>query len=155
MMVKGKNERQDTAALDSLKEQVESLKDAMEKASRPYEEMSRKIDMLSAYADRYLKILGIIASHGTLSPALAVPDVKDSIEKDIITILAEKSPLNISQITEALRERRGSASRRIVREKIKELIDMGHIIIVRDKIPGYSLSEDVVRKWSQMLTGLK
>jgi hypothetical protein len=145
----------DTGSLGVLQDEIKELRSEMERVTRPYEEMAKKIDTLSQYAERYLHLLGIIASNGTVSPALAVPDVKDSIARDIITVLAEKSPLNISQLANALKEKRGSASRRIIRERLKELLDKGHVVVIRDKINSYSLSEEVVLKWSQMLTGLK
>ena len=154
--MRGKKSDKDIEDSNSnLQVQIAELRESLDRVAKPYEELSQKINMLGDYAQRYLKLLGILASNGALSPALAVPDVKDSIAKDIITILAEKNPLNLSQITDALREKRGSASRRIVREKVKELAGMGHIVVIAGKIKGYSLSEEVVRKWSQMLTGLK
>ena len=149
------NNKKKNDSMQILQEQISELREGMEKVTKPYEEMAKKIDILNEYAQRYIKLLGIIASNGTVSPILAVPDVKDSIAKEIITVLAEKSLLNISQLTDAVRERRGSASRRIIRDRIKTLTNKGYIVVIDGKIKRYSLAEEVIRKWSQMLTGYK
>ena len=49
----------------------------------------------------------------------------DSISKAIIITLEKKERLNISQLTEEVRKERGSASRRIVRERADVLIEKG------------------------------
>ncbi|MHA1955229.1 MAG: hypothetical protein ACW96U_14915, partial [Candidatus Heimdallarchaeaceae archaeon] len=47
------------------------------------------------------------------------PDFKyDEISKAIISSLERKERLNISQLTEQVRKERGSASRRIIRERV-------------------------------------
>ena len=51
----------------------------------------------------------------------------DSISKAIIGALEKKERLNISQLTEEVRKERGSASRRIVRERVDVLIEKGII----------------------------
>jgi DNA-binding transcriptional ArsR family regulator len=83
---------------------------------------------------------------------MVTPEVKDPISKDIMRVLMERRDQNITQITESLRTKRGSASRRIVRERVKTMIEQG---IVTPKGEGtvstYSLSEEVLRKWSQLL----
>ena len=150
-----KREKQPPDALTVLRDDIENLRSEMDRVARPYEELSQKLDTVQEYAQRYLRLLGIIAQHGTVSPTLAVPDVKDSISKEIISLLAERSPMNISQITDAVREKRGTASRRIIRQRLSGLVGKGHVEVAPGKIRGYSLSEDVVKKWSQMLTGLK
>ncbi len=56
------------------------------------------------------------------------PDLKyDSISKSIIVALDKKKRLNISQLTEQVRKERGSASRRIIRERVDKLIESGII----------------------------
>ena len=47
---------------------------------------------------------------------------RSEIEKEIVTILMDaKEPLNIMEITEALRQRRGTASRGVVAQKLDAL----------------------------------
>ena len=58
---------------------------------------------------------------------------KDDISWRIITILDNSRPLNISQITAAVRSERGTASRRIVRERVNTLVDRGILKVIEDE----------------------
>ncbi len=58
---------------------------------------------------------------------------KDDISWRIIQILDNSRPLNISQITAAVRAERGTASRRIVRERVKSLVDRGVLVVIEDE----------------------
>jgi len=83
---------------------------------------------------------------------MILPEVKDPISKDIIRVLLERSNQNISQITELVRSKRGTASRRIIREKLQYLEEK-NIIQKHQKgsLHVYTLDEKVAKKWSQML----
>jgi len=100
----------------------------------------------------YLKITRTILEHGGLTPDLILPEIKDQISRDIVRVLLDKTDLNISQITENVRSKRGTASRRIIRERLKELEEKD---IVQKQIKGkiyvYRLTDEVLKKWSQML----
>ncbi|MGQ4910705.1 MAG: hypothetical protein ACP6KW_00915 [Candidatus Thorarchaeota archaeon] len=58
---------------------------------------------------------------------------KDDISWRIIKILDDSRPLNISQITAAVRAERGTASRRIVRERVNHLLERGILKTVEDE----------------------
>jgi predicted nuclease with TOPRIM domain len=59
---------------------------------------------------------------------------KDDISWRIIQILDNSSrPLNISQITAAVRSERGTASRRIVRERVNELVGREILQVIEDE----------------------
>jgi hypothetical protein len=58
---------------------------------------------------------------------------KDQISWLIIKILDSSQPLNISQITAAIRAERGTASRRIVRERVNSLFQRGILTIIEDE----------------------
>ncbi len=58
---------------------------------------------------------------------------KDDISWRIIQILDNSRPLNISQITAAVRAERGTASRRIVRERVNHLVGRGILQIIEDE----------------------
>ncbi|TFG34168.1 hypothetical protein EU527_04780 [Candidatus Thorarchaeota archaeon] len=59
---------------------------------------------------------------------------KDDISWRIIQVLDNSSrPLNISQITAAVRAERGTASRRIVRERVNELVQRKILQIIEDE----------------------
>jgi len=59
---------------------------------------------------------------------------------------------NLSEITRELKSIRGSASRRIVRDKVAKLEKMGHVKrIAGGKIPTYGISDSLVEKWYSLL----
>jgi hypothetical protein len=55
---------------------------------------------------------------------------RDEMSWRIIQILDNSRPLNISQLTAAVRAERGSASRRIIRERVNKLVERGILKIV-------------------------
>jgi len=55
----------------------------------------------------------------------------DEISRCIIEALAEEGPMNISELTRAVRARRGTASRRIVRERLEALLEKGLVVEVK------------------------
>ena len=100
----------------------------------------------------YMKIINLLITRGGLTPDMILTDVKDPISRDIVRVLLERPDQNISQITELVRSKRGTASRRIIREKLRELEEK-NIVKKHQKgsIYKYSLTEEVIKKWSQML----
>ncbi|NHJ13162.1 MAG: hypothetical protein EAX95_05760 [Candidatus Thorarchaeota archaeon] len=58
---------------------------------------------------------------------------KDDISWKIIKILDNSQPLNISQITAAVRGERGTASRRIIRDRVNSLLERGILKIIDDE----------------------
>ncbi|MFW9919671.1 MAG: hypothetical protein ACFFED_08740 [Candidatus Thorarchaeota archaeon] len=58
---------------------------------------------------------------------------KDQISWLIIRILDANRPLNISQLTAAVRSERGTASRRIVRERVNALLERGILNVIEDE----------------------
>jgi len=100
----------------------------------------------------YMRLTGLLLDHGGLTPDLILPEIKDPISKEIVRVLMNRSEQNISQITELIRSKRGTASRRIIREKIQELIEK-NIIQKHQKgsLYVYGLAEEVIKKWSKIL----
>jgi hypothetical protein len=58
---------------------------------------------------------------------------KDDISWQIIRTLDGSRPLNISQITAAVRSERGTASRRIIRERVQSLLERGILKVIDDE----------------------
>ncbi|MFX0108457.1 MAG: hypothetical protein ACFE7R_09255 [Candidatus Hodarchaeota archaeon] len=58
---------------------------------------------------------------------------KDDISWQIIKTLDNSRPLNISQLTAAVRSERGTASRRIVRERVNSLLGRGILKVIEDE----------------------
>lgn len=128
-----------------LNKRIAELESMMAQLVKPVKEMQKA-------SQNYFRLVNLALKHGGISSEMLIPEVKDPISLDIVKVLLEKSGLNISQITEDLRDKRGSASRRIVREKLKKLEDEGIVEQRSEKtVSKYHLSEKVLRKWSQLL----
>jgi len=135
-----------------LPEQIRELNERIAELENQISLLVRPIEDLQSTAKKYFHLLEYVMKHSGASPDMLLPEVKDPISQDIVRVLAENGHLNISQITEGVRSKRGSASRRVVREKITTLAEKD--IVIKDstkKIATYCLSEEVVKKWSQLL----
>ena len=135
-----------------LRKQVEALREVLGKVAEPYREITGYLDQLQSITRGYFRLLDLYAKHGAVSPDLVIPGLKDDISKHIVAALFEKGDRNISQVTESVKGKRGTASRRIVRERIRELEAKGVLV----SAPGprgrtYRVSEEIVEKWSQVL----
>lgn len=135
------------------------LTDEIRKLNKRISELEKMLSILTQpfrkiqdTTSNYLRIIQLLLEHGGLTPDLILPEVKDSISKEIVRVLMDRKEQNISQITELVRSRRGTASRRIIRDKINELTEKN---VIQKKQRGslyvYSLSQEVIRKWSQLL----
>jgi hypothetical protein len=69
------------------------------------------------------------------------PIAQDEISRCIVQALAVKGSLNISAITRQVATMRGKASRRIVRERVKRLLEQGVLLNRGGRIPTYELVE--------------
>ena len=138
--------------IKSLSEKMESLEESMRKVTTPYSQLLEYIERFHKISSSYFRLIDLYQRYGEISPDLLMPEVKDPISKEIVRILFERDGQNISQITDRLKSRRGSASRRIVRERLKTLRELG---IVTEKGSPKSkefwLSEEYVRRWYGLL----
>jgi DNA-binding transcriptional ArsR family regulator len=107
---------------------------------------------VSKVTQNYLRLIGILIDRGGLTPEMTLPELKDPISKDIVRVLLERPNQNISQIEELVRTKRGTASRRIIREKLQYLEEKN---IVEKQLKGalyvYCLNDTILKKWSEML----
>ena len=69
------------------------------------------------------------------------PIAQDDMSRCIVQALAVKGPLNISAITRQVASMRGKASRRIVRERVKKLLERGVLSKTDGRVPTYELVE--------------
>jgi hypothetical protein len=138
--------------ITSLSEKMESLEESMRMVATPYSQLVEYLDRFQKISSSYFRLIDLYQRYGEISPDLLVPGVKDSISREIVKIMFERDGQNISQITEKLKERRGTASRRIVRERLKLLQDKGVVVSKgseRSKI--YWLTEGYVKRWYDLL----
>jgi len=134
-----------TQEIKELNKRITELEDILSVLVQPVKDVQHM-------TSNYFKILQLLLEHGRLSPDLILPEVKDPISKDIVMVLMDKKDQNISQITELVRSKRGTASRRIIREKLSVLIEKN---IIHKEQKGslyiYNVSSEVIKKWSQLL----
>jgi len=138
--------------IEELTKKVEQLESTLRDVARPYAELVAQLAQFQETVQKYFRLMDLYQRYGSVSIETILPEVKDPISKEIVKILLDKPGLNISEITEELRSRRGSSSRRIVRDRLNELVSKG-VLIERTgpKEKVYELTEQVVRKWSQVL----
>lgn len=138
--------------IKELKDQVSQLSDALETAVRPYQKVFGQLEELQGIAKRYFGLLELYQRYGEISPDIVIPGLKDPISQEIVRILFDKGDRNISQIAEQMKQRRGSASRRIIRDRLEQLLEQGIVTVsTESKQRRFSISDEVVRKWSQLL----
>ena len=131
--------------IKELNKRISDLEKMISVLIKPFQDVRKT-------TSNYMRLTGLLLDHGGLTPDLILPEIKDPISKEIVRVLMNRSEQNISQITELIRTKRGTASRRIIREKIQELTKK-NIIQKHQKgsIYVYSLDEKVIKKWSQIL----
>jgi len=138
--------------IEELTERIAQLEAAFRQASVPYSELVTQLANFQETVGKYFRLMDLYQRYGVVSVDTILPGVKDPISKDILRILLDHPGLNISQLTEELKSRRGTSSRRIVREKLNDLSEQRLVIEDAGKNEkAYRLSEEVVRKWSQVL----
>ena len=69
------------------------------------------------------------------------PIAQDDISRCIVQALAVKGALNVSALTRQVAAMRGKASRRIVRERVKGLVEQGVLLKSEGRVPIYELAE--------------
>ncbi|MFH1013960.1 MAG: hypothetical protein V1769_05590 [Thermoplasmatota archaeon] len=135
-----------------LADEIKELQKRIQELEHMLSQMLSPIQNVQHITQRYLTIVQLALDHGGLTPDLILPEVKDSISRDIVRVLMEHYDQNISEITDLVKTKRGTASRRIVREKIQLLVEK-NVIEQRQKESRYvyRLSASVIKKWSQLL----
>ena len=131
--------------IKDLQKRISDLEKMLSNAINPLREVSKT-------TQNYLKITSLILEHGGLTPDMILPELKDNISREIVRVLLDRQNQNISEITELARSKRGTASRRIIRERLKELEEKNIVIKhMKGKLYVYTLTDKVIKKWSQML----
>lgn len=138
--------------IKSLADKMETLEESVRTVSRPYSQLVEYLERFQKISSSYFRLIDLYQKYGEISPDLLMPGVKDHISREVVKILFERDGQNITQITEKLKERRGSASRRIVRERLKTLREKG-IVVEKgsERSKEYWLSEAYVKKWYDLL----
>lgn len=135
-----------------LTNEIKELQKRIDELEKLLASLVKPLTTVRKTTENYLRLAGLLLDHGGLTPDLILPTVKDSIEKDVVRVLLDRQDQNVSQITELVKTRRGTASRRIIRQRLKSL-EQKHIIQgqQRGSRTVYRLTPDVINKWSQLL----
>ncbi len=138
--------------LKELQDQVEALREAIARVAGPYAAIAGYVAQLRDITRGYFRLLDLYARHGAISPDLVVPGLKDDISRHLVSALFEKGDRNISQLTEAVKAKRGTASRRIVRARLEELVGQG-VVVASPGPKGrtFRVSDDLAAKWTRIL----
>ena len=137
---------------EELTEKVKELSQRIEELESTLAQVMEPLRAVQKTTSGYFRLAELAMRQGGLTVDSVLPNVKDAISKDIVRVLVDARDQNITQITNSVRAIRGSASRRIIRERLKELEEKE--LVERTgggKIPTYSLSSHVLRKWSELL----
>ena len=140
-----KDEKDVTSEIKELNKRISELESMLASLLKPLTD-ARKT------TERYLRLAGLLLDHGGLTPDAILPNLKDPISKDIVRVLLERPEQNISQITDQVKSRRGTASRRIIRKKL-QILEQQQIIQQQQKGSRtvYTLTPEVITKWTQLL----
>lgn len=131
--------------IQQLQQRIKELEVMLSQALQPIQNFSKT-------TQQYLRLVNLLLEHGGLTTEVILPQIKDPISQQIIRSLLDKPDQNVSEITQRVKSKRGTASRRIIRKKIQYLIDQK---IVESTQKGarivYRLTDEVIKKWSQLL----
>jgi DNA-binding transcriptional ArsR family regulator len=139
--------------IKELSEKVADLEAALRAATRPLSDVMSQLEGMNHIAGNYFRLLELYNKKGSISPEAVLPELKDPIAIEIVKVLFEDSNLNVTEITDRLRDRRGSASRTIVRERLQTMVEDG-IVVTQEGPNGvtqYCISEDVSDRWFRLL----
>lgn len=138
---------------EDLAQQVKELNKRIEELEGTLSRILEPVRNMQKATSGYIRLVSIVRRKGGITIDSILPDVKDTISKSIIQVLAEDNGQNISQLTESVRRSRGTASRRIIRERLKDLLEK-ELVVVRStkRVNNYYLSDEVINKWSQLLS---
>ncbi len=142
--------------LKALAKKIESLEASLSRVAAPYGELLEYLERFQSISRGYFRLLEMYEKYGAISPELVIPGLKDPMSRDIVRVLFDGKPRNISEITRAVKGLRGTASRRIVREKLEALEADGAVVARQTgKSRVFTVSEAVTKKWSEVLGLLK
>ncbi len=108
--------------------------DSLEQRLSSVEEDSHVLDMYRSLLKAYASVLGSVARIERMAQL-----VTSEMDRSIVKALASRGPLNISQLTEEVRRIRGTASRRVIAERVRKLAEKGIVERVNGRGKTYRL----------------
>ena len=92
-----------------LKKEVKELNKRISELEKMLSEVIAPLREISKTTQNYLKITSLVLEHGGLTPDMILPELKDQISREIVRVLLDRQDQNISEITELVRSKRGTA----------------------------------------------
>ena len=84
---------------DDLTEEIQKLNDRLSELESMLSQLLHPLQQVQNSTSQYIRLLQLALEYGGLSPERVVPEIKDSISKEIIRALLDRSEQNISEIT--------------------------------------------------------
>ena len=135
-----------------LTDEVKELNKRISDLEKMLSVLMKPLSDIRKTTESYMRLASLLLDHGGLTPDLILSELKDPISKEIVRVLLERPEQNVSQITDLVKSRRGTASWRIIRER---LVDLERKNIIQKQQRGsrsvYSLTAEVIKKWTQLL----
>ncbi|MHA2350701.1 MAG: hypothetical protein ACXADL_13850 [Candidatus Thorarchaeota archaeon] len=139
---KGKRVSASDLSIDEVQDRLEEISSRLARLEELIERIGPGIDEVSESAkviregfefyDGMVKLMSKFTKSERLESRFG--DLKkDDISWRVIQILDNTRPLNISQLTAAVRAERGSASRRIIRDRVNSLLKRGILTVIEDE----------------------
>jgi|MudIll2142460700_1097286.scaffolds.fasta_scaffold343145_2 DNA-binding transcriptional ArsR family regulator len=147
---------EDIAELQSevrrLREQVAALQTTLARVGTPIVDAVDQLERMRDVAGNYFRLLELYQRNGVISPEAVLPELKDPISVEIVRVLFDQGNLNVSEITDRVRARRGTASRTVVRDRLQTLVGARIVVREGDTVVGrYRISDDIVERWYRLI----
>lgn len=110
--------------LDQTIQRISDLESKIEKLSPDIKDATGSLNMTLAILRTFQEVTNVATIFSPSKWLMRLrPDVNlDAIERLIVDVLTREGPKNISQLTASVRMERGTASRRIIRDKVNNMI---------------------------------
>ncbi len=110
--------------LDQTIQRIADLESKIEKLSPDIKDATGSLNMTLAILRTFQEVTNVATIFSPSKWLMRLrPDVNlDAIERLIVDVLTREGPKNISQLTASVRMERGTASRRIIRDKVNDMI---------------------------------
>ena len=110
--------------LDETIQRLADLESKIEKISPDIKDATGSLNMTLAILRTFQEVTNVATIFSPSKWLMRLrPDVNlDAIERLIVDVLTREGPKNISQLTASVRMERGTASRRIIRDKVNDMI---------------------------------